>query len=241
MNADAGVRCDQRYIEVDGGAADIRYPLVISLSELFLGMFTRKIDRDCAEGRAPEGAFLVGPVCACGLLASPQDGGRYLRGIDIVPVLAQILGGVGRAAFCLPLPDEIRMFFLGMGIAGGEHSREKRRACVLAETAHLAGRHHVDTEFRIGVLQTVERELARLHSHVVKIEHTLVGLRDGKSEHDSCGKLYKFIFKTLLTNGKLLEGAQVALYHLDIVVAGENWILNGPKSGVRVQSSWKSS
>ena len=73
----------------------------------------------------------------------------------------------------------------------------------------------------VGLLQAVERELAGLDAYVVEVEEVLAGLLHWHAEHHFRGQLDEVDFQHLADEWERARGAQVALYDLDIVVAGE--------------------
>ena len=78
-----------------------------------------------------------------------------------------------------------------------KHGFEDGARGVVAYATHFAGRCHIHAEHWVGVLQTVERELACLDAHVVEVEEVVRWFFHFLTQHHAGSHLYKVEFKHL--------------------------------------------
>ena len=78
-----------------------------------------------------------------------------------------------------------------------KHGRKQSGSRVVTQTTDFSGRCHIDSKYGVGLLQTVERELAGLDAHIIEIEKALVRLLHRQSQHDFRGQFYHIYLKHL--------------------------------------------
>ena len=66
---------------------------------------------------------------------------------------------------------------------------------------HFTGRSHIHSQYRVGFLEAVERELARLDPDIIEFEQILLRLLNRQAEHDFRGKFDKIDLQYLAEEG----------------------------------------
>ena len=135
-------------------------------------------------------------------------------------MLLEQLGSVEHLGLLLRGTRGEQDVLLGDTVADGEHTLEQGRIGVVAQTAHLARRAHIDTENRVGLLQAVEGELAGLDTDIVEVEEILLRLLHGHAEHDLRGQVDEVELQDLRDKREGTRGTEVALDDVDVVLAG---------------------
>ena len=128
----------------------------------------------------------------------------------------------------------IQQIHLGLHGSGGEHhallgtgdsesgSNHGIQQCfgeVVANTAYLARRRHVHTQYRVCLVQTGEGELACLHTDTVDVECRLVRLCIGSVQHDTGSSLDEVTLQHLGYEREAARCTEVTLDNLHLVVA----------------------
>ena len=89
-----------------------------------------------------------------------------------------------------------------------------------ADATHLARASHIHTQYRVGLLQTVEGELARLDAYVIEFEQdSCPASRTGNAKHHLRGKFNEVYLQHLADKRERTAGTQVTFDHLDVVFA----------------------
>ena len=78
-----------------------------------------------------------------------------------------------------------------------EHTLEQCSVGVVAQATYFAGRSHIDTQHRVGLLQTIERELTGLDANIIQVEEVLVGFLYRQTKHHLGGKFDEIDFEHL--------------------------------------------
>lgn len=94
-------------------------------------------------------------------------------------------------------------------ITHGKHSLEHGTGSIAANATHFTGRSHIHSQYRVGFLEAVERELARLDPDIIEFEQIFLRLSStGRPSMTFVASSIKLIFNTLLTKGKRTAGAR---------------------------------
>ena len=141
------------------------------------------------------------------------------RGKYLIPLLLKHTRGRKHVHFLLRSTGRKQDIFLWNTISHGEHRLENGAGSIAADATHLARACHIHTQYRVGLLQTVEGELARLDAYVIQIEQILVRLLYRNAEHHLRGKFNKVYLQHLADKRERTAGTEVALNHLDVVLA----------------------
>ena len=83
----------------------------------------------------------------------------------------------------------------------------------------------IHSQYRVGFLEAVERELARLDPDIIEFEQILLRLLNRQAEHDFRSKFDKIDLQYLADEGERTAGTKITLDHLYIIVFSQ--ILNG--------------
>ena len=96
-------------------------------------------------------------------------------------------------------------------LAHREHTLDESLIGIVAEATYLSRRAHVHTQHGVGLLQSVERELAGLDAHVVEVEEILVGLLHRYTQHHLRGEVDKVDLEHFAHKWEGTAGSEVAL------------------------------
>ncbi len=165
------------------------------------------------------GLVLVGPAHGDGLRAVLVEIlGRALAGVDGIAGLGQHECAVERMRLLLRAAAAYHhaLVLAGDAVARGNHAVQERFLEAVAQASHLACRTHVNAQYRVGVLQAGEGELAGLHADMVDVEGTLVRLRVGRVEHDAGRRLDEVALEHFADEGERAARAEVALDDLHV-------------------------
>ena len=103
--------------------------------------------------------------------------------------------------------------------SGSNHGIQQCFGEVVANTAYLARRRHVHTQYRVCLVQTGEGELACLHTDTVDVECRLVRLCIGSVQHDTGSSLDEVTLQHLGYEREAARCTEVTLDNLHLVVA----------------------
>ena len=117
---------------------------------------------------------------------------------------------------------------LRYAVSYGEHALEQCLIGIITQTAYLAGRAHVNAQHRVGLLQTVEGELACLDADLVEVEEVLRRFLYRHTKHNLRGKVNKIELQHLAYEWERAGGAEVALYYEDVVITGHELDIEHP-------------
>ena len=114
-------------------------------------------------------------------------------------------------------------------MAHTEHSFEEGGPSVFAQATYLARGSHIDAQHGVGLLQTVEGELARFNAHVFQIKDATSRFLYGQTQHDTCCHLNEVHLQHLAHEGEGARGAEIALDDLDIILACQELNVEGTR------------
>ena len=96
-------------------------------------------------------------------------------------------------------------------LAHREHTLDESLIGIVAEATYLSRRAHVHTQHGVGLLQSVERELAGLDAHIVEVKQVLAGLLHRYTQHHLRGEVDKVDLEHFAHKWEGTAGSEVAL------------------------------
>ena len=148
---------------------------------------------------------------------------------NIISLLLQHTGRLEHIHFLLRCSGRKQNLLLRDAITHGKHSLEHGTGSIAANATHFTGRSHIHSQYRVGFLEAVERELARLDPDIIEFEQILLRLLNRQAEHDFRGKFDKIDLQYLADEGERTAGTKITLDHLYIIVFSQ--ILNVERAG----------
>ncbi len=173
---------------------------------------------------------VVGVVDAGGRYADfLKETHRAGRGIDLIPFLDELACRLLQRNLVLGTTDSEQHRLLGNALTDRQHCLEQCVVGVFAEAAHLARRCHIYAQYRVGILQAVERELRGLDPHILEIEQRLGGFLDRQVQHNAGGYIDEIDLQHLRHEWERAGGTQVALDDLNLVVPSKELDIEGAR------------
>ena len=112
-------------------------------------------------------------------------------GIEFIAMCNQLFGSIKHINFLFCTTCRKQYCLLRNSLPYRQHAFQQRGIRIISQTANFSRRAHINTQHRIGLLQTVERELTGLDAHIIKVEKVLTWLLNRQSKHHSRGQFYK--------------------------------------------------
>ena len=165
-------------------------------------------------------SFFAGPVDTSVL--NPVLGKEFRSASRSIEVISFLLQRFSRLKHIYLLTCRTRReqdVLFGNAIAHGKHRLEDGTRSVFANTSHLACRCHIYTQYRVGFLKTVERELACLDSYIIEVEEVLFGFLYRKPQHHFRSKFDEVYLQYLAHEGERTRSTEVTLNYLNIIIA----------------------
>ena len=106
-------------------------------------------------------------------------------------------------------------------VAYRKYGLEEGLVEIVTQTPDFTCGCHVDTEDRVSLMQSRERELGSLDTYIVQVEGALVRSGRLQTEHHFRGEFYQIYLQYLRHEREASGSPQVAFYDLDLVFLGQ--------------------
>ena len=103
-------------------------------------------------------------------------------------------------------------------VADRQHGFQYGTGSVTSDTADLTCRSHIHSQYRVSFLQTVERELRSLNSHIVQFKEILFRFLHRKTQHHFGCQLNEVYLQHFADKRERTAGTQITFDYLNIII-----------------------